>query len=292
MRRPGFLEKTLHELATAVQEEFFASRLAERQGLLQGIDPRVKVFTVLYLIGIAGLVRKPQTLVALHLWIMGLAWMSSLPLGSFLKKVWLVVPLFTGVIVFPSLFNFILPGDPLLVIHQFDHGFSFGPWSFPAQLTITRQGAAGAAVLLLRTGASVSLALLLALTTRWPELLRALRAFFVPRAFLAVLEMTFRYIFLFLETTEEVFTARKSRSVGNTPTREQHRFISGAIGALWEKTLATAEEVHSAMISRGYGGQFQTLADGFRTGLLDWLWLAFVILAGLFFWGGDRWIGR
>lgn len=289
--RRGFVEKTIEAMAQVLREELFAEQLAKRPGLLQGIDPRVKVLTTLILIVIASLVHHSVTLMAFNLWILWLAKVSQVSLKTFIKRVWLVVPLFTGIIVLPSIFNFVYPGDPLLTLFHFGHQYRFGPWTVPETLSVTYQGTRGALVLILRVGASVSLAVLLTLTTRWNVLLKALNMVFVPQIFVAVLEMTYRYIYLFLQTATEMFVARQSRTVGRTSTKEQRRFVSGAMGALWTKAYAMSEEVHAAMVSRGYTGKPKALVS-FQMKAMDWMWAAFMFLVSLFFLGGDRLLVR
>ncbi|MGB9803340.1 cobalt ECF transporter T component CbiQ [Desulfofundulus sp.] len=290
MRRHRFVEKTLEEIARLMREEFFAGETALRPGLLQGLDPRFKVLTTLFLIVTAGLIRNPMTLLVMNFWLIWLARISLIPPGMFLKRVWLVVPIFTGIIVLPSIFNFVRPGDPLFTLFSFGRQFHLGFWLIPETLAVTRQGVLGALVLILRTGACVSLALLLTLTTRWQLLLKALHMILVPQIFITVLEMTHRYIYLFLQAASDMFIARKSRTVGRTSTGEQRRFVSGAMGALWNKAYTLSEEVHAAMISRGYTGKPGSLY-AFKVRLLDWLWLGFVVMVGLFFLGGDRLLG-
>ena len=36
---------------------------------------------------------------------------SGLPLGFFIKRVWLFIPIFTGIVVLPATFSFITHGD-------------------------------------------------------------------------------------------------------------------------------------------------------------------------------------
>lgn len=290
-KRRGFVEKTIEAMANVLREEFFAGQVARRPGLLQGIDPRIKLLTSLILMVLASLLHNALTLLLLNLWILWLAKVSRIPLPAFLKRVWLVVPLFTGIIVLPSIFNFIYPGDPLITILKFNHQLHFGPWTIPDSLAITRQGLYGALVLLLRVGASVSLAVMLALTAPWNVLLKALHMILVPQIFLTVLEMTYRYIYLFLQTASDIFVARQSRTVGRTSTREQRLFVSGAMGALWGKAYVLSEEVHAAMISRGYTGKPRSIIN-FKTRILDWLWVVFILAVSIFFWGGDRLLGR
>lgn len=287
LSRRGFIEKTINAMANVLREEFFAEQQAKRQGLLQSIDPRVKVITTLLLIVVVSLVHHPVTLLAFNLWVVWLAKVSRISLRTFIKRVWLVVPLFTGIIVLPSIFNIVYPGDPLLILFHFGHQYHLGPWTIPETLSITYQGTWGALLLILRVGASVSLAVLLTLTTRWQVLLKALNRVFVPQIFVSVLEMTYRYIYLFLQTASDMFIARQSRTVGRTSTKEQRRFVSGAMGALWNKAYVMSEEVHAAMVSRGYTGEPKALVS-FQIKAMDWLWTAFMTIVALFFLGGDR----
>lgn len=289
-RRRSFVEKTLGEFSRVIQDEFYAERIARSPGLLQGIHPGAKVLTTLLLIGVAVSLKNWPVLLFFNLWVLLLARLSSINLVPFLKRVWLVVPLFTGVIILPSLFNYVLPGRPLLVLYDFGHPLHFGPWTFPAYLAITREGVTGGITFILRVGACVSLAVLLTLTTSWPALLKAFRTLFVPQVFITVLEMTYRYIYVLLLTVIDMFAARQSRTVGRTSTAEQRRFISGTMGSLWEKALNLSEEVHAAMLSRGYNGQPRSLTS-FQMQQLDWLWSLFAVIISLIILWGDRLIG-
>jgi cobalt/nickel transport system permease protein len=289
-RRRGSLEKTLHGFAEALRSEVFSGEPACRPGLLQRVDPRVKVLTTAMLIGVAAAVHHPAVLVLLNLWLLWLARASRVPPGLFLKRVWIVVPLFTGVAVFPALFNVVRPGDPLFVLFHLSHSLHLGPWSIPAEVAVTRQGAASAALLVLRTGASVSLAVLFALTTPWPSLLKALGVLRIPRVFLAVLEMTYRYAFLLMGVSAEMFTARRSRMVGRSTSREQRRFVASVMGGLWGRSRAAGEEVHRAMLSRGFTGEPRTLAR-FRLRPSDGVWVALVLLLTVLLLGGDHALG-
>jgi cobalt/nickel transport system permease protein len=286
----GFLEKTLHGFAETLCDEVFSGQLAQRPGLLQGVDPRVKVLTVLALIGVAAMIHHIGILLLLNLWLLWLARSSRVPLRVFLKRVWIVVLLFTGAVVFPALFNVVRPGNSLLVLFHLRHPLHFGPWIIPAEVAITRQGAASAALLMLRVGASVSLAMLLTFTTRWPVLLRALSVLGIPQVFLAVLEMTYRYVFLLLQVSTEMFTARRSRMVGRSTPREQRRLVTSAMGSLWRRTHASGEEVHRAMLARGFTGEPRSLSR-FLLRPSDGLWVGIVLLVTALLLGGDRVLG-
>jgi cobalt/nickel transport system permease protein len=288
--RRGFLEKTLHAITEALKNEIFSESLASRPGLLQGLDPRAKLVTILFLIGIAGVLHHIFSLVLLNLWLFWLAKSSRIPIGTFAKRVWVVVPLFTGIVVFPTLFNVVRPGTPLLVLFHLSLPVKLGYWTIPHEVAITKEGVTAAVLLILRVGASVSLAVLLTLTTRWNTLLKALSVLRIPPVFLTVLEMTYRYIFLLLHTSSDMFMARRSRLVGRANPREERRFVTSAMGNLWGKTAALSEEVHGAMLSRGYAGLPKSLLR-FEMKRSDWVWMVLVFIIAILFVGGDRVLG-
>jgi cobalt/nickel transport system permease protein len=289
-RATGFMNKTLHDIAEAVKNEVFSESLASKRGLLQGLDPRAKLVTIFILIGATGFFHHIFTLLLFNLWLFWLARTSRVPINIFVRRVWIVVPLFTGILVLPALFNVVRPGTPLLVLIHLDRPHQLGLWTIPQDVAITQQGVTAAVLLVLRVGASVSLAVLLTLTTRWNTLLKALSVFRIPAVFITVLEMTYRYIFLLLQTSSEIFMAWKSRLVGRSSSHEQRWFLTSAMGCLWGRTHATSEEVHSAMLSRGYTGQPKTLLH-FQMKRSDWLWTALALAVAVLFVGGDRVFG-
>jgi cobalt/nickel transport system permease protein len=288
--RRSFVEKTIDGFSGLLLEDFYAERIAGQAGLMQGLHPGIKVVTTLLLILVAVSLHSWPALLLCNLWAILLATVSNVPLRTFLQRVWLVVPIFTGVIILPSLFNLVHPGDPLLVLYHFGSIHRFGPWQLPSTLAITRQGVAGGVILVLRVGACVSLCVLLTLTTRWGHLLRGLGMVKVPELFIRIMEMTYRYIYVLLNTASEMFMARKSRTVGRSRTLEQQQFVSGALGALWMKSVVLSDEVHAAMIARGYRGTPRTLSN-FKIHLLDGCWALLAVAFSLVLLLGDRFVG-
>jgi cobalt/nickel transport system permease protein len=269
--RRGVIEKTLADLAQALEQSLFAENIARQPGLLQALDPRVKIISILALLIAVGLSRSLVVLLGLYGVTLVLAWRSAVPMGFFVKRVWLFMPFFTGLIALPAFF--ITPGPPLLAL--------------PLGLVITRPGALTALFLLLRVSTSVSLGVLLMLTTAWPTLLKALGVLRVPEGFILILGMTYRYIYLLLRTAEDMFLSRKSRVVGRMSSAEERRVLAASAGTLLNKSLHLSGEVYLAMQSRGYRGQAHTL-DTFRMRALDWAWGA--VIAGVA--AGAIWLGR
>lgn len=279
-RKSNFIEKTLKDIVSFLNDAFFSEKIALRKGFLQGLDPRVKVLALFFLLVTINLCSNLGLLWTFYFILLAIALLSKLPFRQMISRVWLVIPFFTGIMVLPSLFNWVRPGDPLWVIVNFGHPLYFGPLVLPATLAVTKQGFAGGILLISRVGISVSLALVLTLSTRWMDILRALRSFFVPRIFIGTLEMTYRYIFVLVKAMEEIFIARRARDAGQSSSKEQRRFVATAMGGLFGKSLQMSEEVYSAMVARGYTGEIRVIHQK-RMAWQDIFILILVLLAGL-----------
>ena len=155
--RVGFMEKTLNAITKFMDDQLFSERIAKERGLLQTLDPRAKLLSVFLLILATGLFHHAFPLILMNLWVLWLAKSSGVPLSLFTKRVWIVVPLFTGIVVLPSLFNVVRPGTPVWTVFHLGHPVTMRYLTIPADVAVTREGLAAAALLVLRAGASVSL---------------------------------------------------------------------------------------------------------------------------------------
>jgi cobalt/nickel transport system permease protein len=257
-RRSHFIEKTLSGITQTLERSLFAEAVSLRPGFFQSLDPRLKIITTLILLIGVSMAHNLWIIICVYLLVLVLALVSAVPAEFFIRRVWLAVPLFTGVIALPALF--LIPGQPLVHL--------------PMGLTITQTGARSVLFLLLRVATSLSLVLLLIMTTPWNTVLGALGVLKVPDVFILVLGMTFRYIYLLLHIANDMFLSRKSRVIGKM-SRKQERHMLAAIGAtLLGKSLNMSSEVYLAMVSRGYRGTVVTLKP-FRMQGKDWLWATF-----------------
>ena len=68
------------------------------------------------------------------------------------------------------------------------------------------------------------------------------------------------------------------------------RFVAASAGALFGKAHALSDEVHLAMVARGYDGDARTL-DAFHLRTLDVVWMVGCVLAGAAILGLDRAVG-
>ena len=123
------------------------------------------------------------------------------------KRVWLIVLGFTGVIAIPALF--ITPGRPI---------------ASNGTIAITEQGLRTASLLVLRVETAVTFTTLLILCTPWTHVLKALRALRLPKEAITMLAMTYRYVFLLVDTAGQMFESRRSRTVGVLTGRSNGRW--------------------------------------------------------------------
>ncbi len=262
------VERTLTSISGTLQQTLFAEDVAREPGVLQTLDPRVKLVGTLALLLAVSFARQLWVILALYALVLLIAWVSRIPMRFFVRHVWFALPFFTGLVALPVLFNVVTPGTPLLVL-----------WQEPL-VAITAQGLRSAAFLVFRVGTSISLAILLVLTTPWNTLLRALSVLRVPPVFLLILGMTYRYIYLLLRTTSDMFLARQSRIVGRLRPAEQRRVMTNTMGVLIGKSYDMSHDVYLAMLSRGYRGHPRTL-DRFAMRTRDWLWGAGFLLVAV-----------
>lgn len=257
-RKKSFIERTLGEIARTVEEVFFSEEYAKRQGLLQSIDPRIKLLSLIMILVSVSFVRDIKAIIAVYLLALTLTFLSKIELSVIIKKVWLAVALFSLMIVIPAIFNIVTPGDSIVTLVHFNAPHKIGYFTMPQEITITRQGVAGATLFVMRVAVSVTLALLLTLTTRWTELLKAISIFRIPHIFVLVLGMTYRYIFLLLRIVQNMHLAKKSRMIKVGTTGEEQRWVASRMGFLLKKSFKMSDDVYSAMRSRGFSGEVKT----------------------------------
>ena len=259
--KAGVLEHTLNGITETLERSLFAEEISTRPGLLQSLDARVKVISVLALLLSVSLSHSMLAIGAVYVLTLALGLASAIPAGFMIKRVWLALPFFTGMLVLPALF--ITPGPALLQL--------------PLGVVVTTTGLNTALFLLLRVSTSVSLTLLLILTTPWNTVLSALSVLKVPDVFILILGMTYRYIYLLLRVVNDMFLSRKSRMVGRLSTSENQKMLAAVSATLLNKSLNLSSEVYLAMQSRGFRGSIVTLKP-FRMQPRDWIWLC-VLLA-------------
>jgi cobalt ECF transporter T component CbiQ len=268
-RKRSFVAATLAGASGVLRQAMSSEEIAAQRGLMQRIDPRVKLVSLIGLLVAIGLVHSLPLLALAYLATLVLAAASGLSIWFFIKRVWLFIPIFTGIVVLPATFSFITHGDIVLQLWT---------WNGHPQ-GLTAQGLHAAGMIIVRVATSISLVVLLTLTTPWVRLLSALRAIGVPKMFVLIIGMAYRFLFLLLDNVDDMYTARKARTLGGDGrSSEGRRFVIASAGALFGKSHQLSEEVHQAMVARGFTGDARSL-ESFRLRAVDGVWAAAAVAA-------------
>ena len=266
------MESSLQGFTRALSRALASEQTATKTGLLQSLDPRIRVVGILMLVIAVVLCRRITPIGCLLLVAIVLAIASQVSITSLLKRVWLVILGFTGLIAIPALF--ITRGETafsLPVLH----------------LSVSTQGLRTAALLVLRVETAVTLTTVLVLTTPWNHTLKALRWLRLPAEVVTMVAMTHRYVFLLLETANQMFDSRKSRTIATWTGAEKRRMTTRTAGVLLSKSIDLSHDVYLSMVSRGFQGEVRVLSD-FQMKLRDCFALAAFVAAA----GAAVWMGR
>lgn len=262
--RQGFAEKNLETMASFLSGMFATGGYSGGPGLLQSIEPRARMAGVAALAIACALTASPIWLAVEFIVIAGVAALSGLGLLAVARRV-LPAMVFTSVLIIPAIFSFVTPGVDL-----------FGATLGGVRVSITREGAATAVFFLTRATAMVSLAAILALTTRQSDLFRGLGGLKVPAIFVTALFMAFRYLLILLKTAQDMSMARRSRMIGADSLSESQGWFSSRAALILKKSMELSVEVDMAMVSRGFTGRVRDFKGRGLSGR-DYAWVGFTV---------------
>jgi cobalt/nickel transport system permease protein len=263
--------RTLRESARLLETAVFAEQAARERGMLQSVDARVKLISTLSLLVAMTFCHHLVPLWLIAGFAAGALALSGLAARVAFHRFWWVMPGVFVLVAIPATLNVFVPGDPLIVLLRAHAARTIGPFHLPAELAITRQGVVAAALLVTRVVTGVILALGLALTTRWQEMLKAAHSS-LTAPFVFIVAMMHRYLFILLRTVENMHLARRARTISPGPPREQRRWVGNRIGVLFSRSRRLSERVYHAMLARGYRGAPKVLVSS-RFGPAELAWL-------------------
>lgn len=118
-------------------------------------------------------------------------------------------------------------------------------------LGITSEGMATAKVLFLRSAAAVSCLFMVATTTPIAHITAFAARIKALNTVMEISLLTYRFIFVFLETAAKIYTAQQSR-LGYSTTRRSLRSLGMLAANLGSKSFITARELYTALLARNY----------------------------------------
>jgi len=231
-------ESTIKELSKFIEYTLTNQEFIVKKGLLQSIDPRIKLATTIAVIVMAVQTVEVKIFTLLFLLVIVLCVLSKIRLGFFLKRVFIFTPLFSALVVLPY---------PFLFGTQVIYTANFFVITFP----IYYEGLMKAFVFAFRVTITISFATLFILTTRWSNFLLGLKKLHVPSIFIVLLNTTYRQITQFVNLLYKILVMRESRMVHSLGTIEGIKYWSGAVGLLFIKAYEYAEKTTLAINARG-----------------------------------------
>ncbi len=252
-----FIDKSIKSIADIIKSSYVYWEMSGKNGLFQKLDPRIKVVSMVYFIVIVSLLRSVYAELAMSAFVFMLIALSRLNIFYMYKRIIGFAFFFGFLIALPSAFNVITRGEIILPVATLPRAYQFWIYSVPKEIGITGEGAFGVAMLTLRVANSIGISLLVIHTTPFFEIIRALKVFRVPDTFLMIIILTYKYIFIFSKTVEDMYLAMKSRLAGAADSSTIREIIAGRIFFIFKRSQMRYEETYRAMMSRGFTGDIE-----------------------------------
>lgn len=220
--------------------EFNEVEHASRGGsLLHRLDARGKtIVTLIYIIAVLSVSLDAfQGIVIFWIFPIIACAMGGISYGEVFRKSLYTLPF----IAFIGIFNPVFQREPMLVA---------------GGVTISK-GWVEFVSILLRGLLSVQIVLVLIMSTGFYRVCRGLSRMGVPSVFTTQLLLVYRYIYVLVEEAIDMDRARKSRSYGRKGYG--FRMWGTFVGQLLIRTVARAQRIHLAMLSRGFTGELHSL---------------------------------
>lgn len=276
----SFIDKSIKRIAGIIKTGFIQMETASRDDIFQGLDARVKVLFMVYFLIIISLKKDIRSELLISAFVFILAVISKINMVNYYRNTLLFGFLFGFLIALPSSLNLITGGEIILPLFELERPYSFWIYSIPSSIGITREGISGVIILTLRVVNSVSVSFLVLYTTQFSEIIRAFKIFKAPDAFLMIIIISYKYIFIFAKTVEDVYLAMRSRIAGAVSSKDMQNLVAGRMAFMFRKSRIQCEEVYKAMVSRGFTGEIR-LYNFKRFMARDWCAGLVILAAGL-----------
>ena len=234
------------------------------ESIIHQLDARVKlVLTLAFIITTA---LAPPGAWAVYIFLLALVIaveiLSELGIGHIQKRSMLAFPFVLAAL--PIIFT--APGPELA-------SFSLGSWT----IIISQIGLERFVSIALKSWISVQAAIVLATSTPFPDLLIAMRAIRLPRMFVTIFGLMWRYMFVLVDEALRLNRARASRSghpaypqgkVGGS-IGWRAKVTGGMVGSLFLRAIERSDRIYMAMLARGYDGEVRSFPLSPLT-TMDW----------------------
>lgn len=248
-------------------------RYVEGTSLLHRTDARLKFLLAIAAIASLSIVPVGSALAFAVAWLVLVAAAASAGIGPFRLSRAAVVALPFALAAAPLVFT-VREG----IVATLELG--------PLALTISAEGLRRFLTIAVGAWLSVQVALLLAFTTPFHDLVDALRELRLPRVLVAIVSFMYRYLAVLADEASRMLRARDARSAdptgrGGGSIRLRATVTGRLVGGLFLRAYERSERIYAAMQARGFEGEFRHLgARALTRTELRWFAVALAGLAG------------
>lgn len=238
--------QSLRDFVEASESIVYIEDLSSKHGLLQAVNPLVKLAVTVFMITVSLFIFNLTILAAICIIPLFLAVASRIPLKEFLTRASLI-PLFSAVIFLP--FLFITSGTSLA-------SANIGGLT----LTITGEGLTRFLIATVRVWFCVASLITLVLSTGFDKLLQMMASIKVPAIMIQLFSLTYRYFFVSIHETQSVLIGKEARTYNHKKTfnLQALKDLAHILSALFIRTYERSERVYLAMKARGFDISSQT----------------------------------
>ena len=212
--RISFIDKGIESFAGVLKDGYVQWESASGKGFFYDLDTRIKVVFWLFFLVIVSLKKELLPELGIFFTVFVLVVLSRINLVTFYRKIFLLGFFFGFLISLPSSLNVITHGEVIFPVITLPKAYDFWIYHIPEVIGFTKEGFSVVAMLTLRVLNSLSLTFLILYTTPFPEIIKALKVLKVPDAFLIIISLAYKYIFIFARIVTDMHLAKKSRLVG------------------------------------------------------------------------------
>jgi len=128
---------------------------------------------------------------------------------------------------------------------------------------------------LFRSLAAVSCLYFLSLSTPIVELLSVLKKLKVPKLFIELMSLIYRFIFIILDTVNMIYISQNSR-LGYSNLKTGYNSLGKLIGALFLSAYKRSQDMYNALESRCYEGDINVLENTYKISYVNLLMIIFL----------------
>lgn len=232
--------QSLRDLMESAESLVYIEDLSSRKGMLQSINPVVKLIAIVAMIVASLFIFNLTYLAIICIIPIVLAFSSKIPITHFFSRTALI-PVFAAVISLPILF--LTSGQ---VIVSANIGLT--------TLTITSEGIVRFLIFTIRVWFCVASLTLMILSTGFDKMLQLLSTIKVPNVIVQLFGLTYRYFFVSIHEVQSVLIAKEARTYVHKKTINMQalRDLGTILATLFIRTYERSERVYLAMKARGF----------------------------------------